>query len=94
MECRTDDDPFDHVLVALAERLPDGSFRLGLTSHDDPRTRWSTLIGVELLNPTEGLSIGRDLVTSVRVVGQRPVRRVPTGLGDLEQRLILVIVRG
>lgn len=82
------DDPLDHVLVAVAERLPHGLLLVRLA--DDRDARAAARLWRVLLDPAKLDAFRRDQVARVREVEQAPPRRVRVGFRDLEQGLVLL----
>ena len=81
----TQDDPFDTVLVALSQCLPD-RFLLGSFAGDaDPRAA-SIWTGRVLLDLSKLDALWRDVVAGVGEVEHAPERGVRVGFGDLEER--------
>jgi hypothetical protein len=83
---RTQDDPLDAVLVAVADTLPDCLFLVGATRDSDASS--SSCLGRVLADPTKFDSLRRDEMTSVGKVEHGPVRGIRVRFRDLEQRLV------
>lgn len=90
VECGAQHDPLDHVLVALAKRLPHGTL-LGSAAVDRHARARATAIARDgiLLDSSELDTLRRDQVARVRKVKHGPEHRIRVGLGNLEEGLVI-----